>query len=356
MNKSFFNDWKIYWQKSRKYLLLCLLMVLACNLYFIFLLRDSHFIYLLYLDFLLLFCLFLFVAADCHTLHKAQEKKRRFLQYETPVCSEPELAQLENLEIAVHDVNILQNQLQEQFQENCALQDYITRWCHEVKIPLSASLLINEKNKDSQLRHSMKEQLERINQQLNSVLLGCKLQSSLLDIQIRPVNLQEAVRTSIRNNQFFLIRNHFNLDLQVEPLIVYSDKEWIVYVLDQLLGNAVKYAGAISEDQFPDESYADSCPEEPVLKIWSSRQEDSITLFVEDHGEGIKSCDIRRIFEKGFTGSSRHNGRYKSTGMGLYMVSIIIKKLGHSIHAESEYGKFTRFSITFQDNREFFHL
>ena len=74
-------------------------------------------------------------------------------------------------------------------------------------------------------------------------------------------------------------------------------------------------------------------------------------LCVEDNGEGIKECDIRRIFEKGYTGSNYHNGRYKSTGMGLYMASVILERLGHEIRVESEYGRGTRFMITFHYDR-----
>ena len=126
----------------------------------------------------------------------------------------------------------------------------------------------------------------------------------------------------------------------MEPLTVYSDREWLVYVLDQLLANSVKYAGDA---------------ENPVLKIRSEQRSNCILLTVEDNGEGIPDSDLRRIFEKGFTGSNRHNGQHKSTGMGLYMVSLIMEKLSHEILAESEYGSFTRFTIIFRDNRDFFH-
>ena len=68
-------------------------------------------------------------------------------------------------------------------------------------------------------------------------------------------------------------------------------------------------------------------------------------LYVEDFGEGIRNSDMGRIFEKGFTGSNHHNGKYRSTGMGLYMAAKIAARLGHDIAVESEYGKYTRFGI-----------
>ena len=72
---------------------------------------------------------------------------------------------------------------------------------------------------------------------------------------------------------------------------------------------------------------------------------------MEDNGDGICEKDLRRIFEKGYTGTNYHNGRYKSTGMGLYMVSLILDKLGHDIQVESTYGQYTRFTIALPADR-----
>ena len=236
----------------------------------------------------------------------------------------------ENRDISEHDVRILRGKIQEQFEENCDLQDYVAKWCHEFKIPLSTCLLMDEKIEDGNLRRDMREPLERMNQQINSMMLGCKLQSPLFDLQVKKTFLQECVKTSIRNNQFFLIRKKFTLDMQVEDLYVYTDPAWLVYILDQLINNALKYSG-----------------KEPKLHIWTEKQERRVVLLVEDNGEGIKDSDLKRIFEKGFTGNNYHNGKYKSTGMGLYMVSKIAEKLEHEIKVESEYGVYTRFAIVF---------
>lgn len=311
-----------------KYYVLCTVLFFSFNLYFIFLMHDSHISYLRYLDLLLLTFSLLFVGADYAAFQKAEaEKKRLILQEE--IISE-QLSDFANKDIAEHDVQVLNAQIQKLFDENCELQDYVAKWCHELKIPLAASLLIVQKIKDAEQKKAMREQLEKMNGQLNSLLLGCKLQSTLFDLQIKRVLLPECVKTSIRNNQFFLIQKGFTLDIQVEPLYVYTDSSWLVYILDQLLSNAIKYAKT-----------------DPVLSIWAEQTDRSVRLFAEDHGEGIQEADLRRIFEKGFTGSNYHNGKYKSTGMGLYMVSKIITRLGHSISVESEYGSWTRFCITF---------
>lgn len=212
-------------------------------------------------------------------------------------------------------------------------------WCHEVKLPLAALLLMNEKIEDSVQKKAMKEQLERIRQLLNGALIGSRVQSTMYDLQIGKTSLSQCVRASVKNNQFFLIQNRFEMEVSMPELTVYTDKEWLIYVLDQIIGNAIKYTS--------------ECPR---LSIWGESEEDVTRLYIEDNGEGIKDSDLKNVFEKGFTGSNHHNGKYKSTGMGLYLAHLIMKKLGHTITVESEFGCFTRVILGVRDNRDYFQL
>lgn len=320
-----------YWKQRWKQLLPCGITFAAFNLYFFFFIQNKKVGYLGYLDVLLVAPGLMLMVADGWQLQKKEDQKLRLMKQKELISRT--IDPFENQDIAEHDIQILEEQAQIQFQENCELQDYVAKWCHELKLPLSAALLINEKITDKNLKMSMREPLEKMSLQINSLLLGCKLQSPLFDLQVKRVLLLECVKTSIHNNQFFLIQKGFCLHVEVEPLTVYTDPAWLVYILDQLFSNALKYSREQAESS--------------SLHLWTTQEGKTVKLFVEDNGEGIKDCDIRRIFEKGFTGSSYHNGKYKSTGMGLYMVSKIADRLGHEIHVESEYCHYTRFCIIF---------
>lgn len=307
---------------DRGFFLPTILTALVYNIYFIWLLPHIELQYLVYLDILVLTGL---LAGSWYGFWNFRKRQSRG-------------------EAVAEETELLREELKRQFDMNCDLQDYIARWCHEVKIPLSAAILMTEKmgddgdrsaqgQPDIGVKQALQEQLERIRQLLANALLGCKIQSSLFDLQIRPVSLAECVRASLHNNQFFLVQKHFEPDIRVGEEKVYTDKEWLVYILDQLVSNAVKYVG-----------------DRAVLIIYG----DASRLVVEDRGVGIREEELRRIFEKGFTGSNYHNGQYKSTGMGLYMAKRIAEKLGHGLTAESVYGEYTRFTITFADNREHF--
>ncbi len=317
-----------YLKRCWKYYLFCLSVFCFANIYFIFLVQGGKTEYLLYFDLLLAVFFLIFAGSDYFTYRKEKARKEGLLRQNVMICQV--LADFENKDIAEHDARILQEKIQEQFQESCELQDYVAKWCHEFKIPLSACLLMDEKIEDGNLRRDMREPLEKMNQQINAMMLGCRLQSPLFDLQVKKTLLPECVKGAVRNNQYFLIREKFALDVQVEEVYVYTDPAWLVYILDQLISNSLKYT-----------------EKEPSLRIWSGREEKRTVLFVEDNGEGIKDRDLKRIFEKGFTGDNYHNGRYKSTGMGLYMAAKIAGQLEHEIRVESEYGVYTRFAIVF---------
>ena len=319
------RKWKDYIMRS--------MIMLGFNLYFIFLMRTAQVNYLLYLDMLLLVLQAIAEGMAFFAFWEKERQKAVYLQENTLIYET--IGRPEDSEVFVHDMQIMEQRIQEKYAENCALQDYVAKWCHEFKIPLAAALLIADKIKDAGIRTQLREQLERMNWQMSMMMQGCRLQSPLFDLQVRQVSLAACIKASIKNNQFFLIQKKFQIELSDTDVTVYTDEVWLTYILDQMVNNAVKYAK-------PDASHS--------IHFWTEtakeqNQNNGVRLFIEDNGEGIQECDLRRIFEKGYTGSNYHNGRYKSTGMGLYMADQIAKRLAHKLSVESRYGEYTRFCI-----------
>lgn len=319
-------------KRARDYVVLAFF-VLSFNLYFLFLMRATQVAYLLYLDLLLLVLWVIAEGTAFFAYQKKERRKQRFLKEDELVFDV--LSMPEDAEVFAHDLAVLERRVQDSFDAQCDLQDYVAKWCHEFKIPLAAALLVSDKINDTSVRISMREQLERMNLQVSQMLQGCRLQSPLFDLQIHQTPLSECVRASIRNNQFFLIKERFQMDVAVDDdVVVYTDKAWLTYILDQILSNAVKYA-----------CIGEKAQEGQRIRVWCEHGGDFVTLWVEDNGEGIAQCDIRRVFEKGYTGSNYHNGKYKSTGMGLYLAAQIAKKLEHELSVESVCGEYTRFCV-----------
>lgn len=294
-----------YLKRYLKYICLIVFICLAFNLYYIFLVDNRQIDLLVYLDFLLVIVILIFASFEYLGYRKTKRKKDELLKLNTLIFNE-----FDDVDAAIieHDINYLKNELQNQYDINSNLQDYFARWCHEIKIPLSSLVLMNEKILDNDLKQAMKYPLEKIKQQLNYVMLGCKVQSHLYDLKVTKINILDCIKSSIRNNRFFLIEKKFDIKIDIDETFVYSDKEWLTYIIDQLINNAIKYS-----------------KKDPYLKIWTKKDKNETLLFIEDNGEGIKKEDLPRIFERGYIGSNHRNNQYKSTGFGLYMVDLILK-------------------------------
>lgn len=127
----------------------------------------------------------------------------------------------------------------------------------------------------------------------------------------------------LKKNAPYLIAN----GIRVNPAAdgeVYADSKWLIFILQQLIDNSIKYGATTISFTFTGN-----------------------TLSVKDDGIGILPRDLPRIFERRFTGE---NGRKdaKATGMGLYLCKELCEKLGLAISAASVNG--TEFFITFPQN------
>ena len=147
------RKWKDYIMRS--------MIMLGFNLYFIFLMRTAQVNYLLYLDMLLLVLQAIAEGMAFFAFWEKERQKAVYLQENTLIYET--LGRPEDSEVFVHDMQIMEQRIQEKYAENCALQDYVAKWCHEFKIPLAAALLIADKIKDAGIRTQLREQLERMN-------------------------------------------------------------------------------------------------------------------------------------------------------------------------------------------------
>ena len=227
-------------------------------------------------------------------------------------------------------------EIQRLLREQEELTDYIGKWSHEAKLPLAALKLINERNQDREASREMKNSIARLGSLIHTVMLGNKLHRPEHDVRYEKISLKEAVGEALKNQSYFLIHHNFEIKEETGKIQVYTDKRWLVYLLDQLIQNAVKYRG-----------------EAPALSFAAQEKgKDSILLIVEDNGVGIEPEDLPYIFQKGYVGKNYRKGDYRSTGMGLYFVKEISQLLHTEIRVFSEPERGTRFEIRFQDLSE----
>lgn len=200
------------------------------------------------------------------------------------------------------------------------LMDYYTLWVHQVKTPLAAmDLILQSGQLPPAEAEALRQELFKIERYMEMLLGYLRMQSlsSDLRLELRPVRPIAARAVKKFAAQF--IYKKLRVDLGDFDNRVVTDEKWLLFVIEQLISNAVKYT--------PTGGVAISMDKSDVLTI-------------SDTGIGIDPADLPRVCERGFTGQ---NGRAErsSTGLGLYLCKSVLDKLQTPFEIRSEPGKGT---------------
>lgn len=206
-------------------------------------------------------------------------------------------------------------------------REYIELWVHEIKLPVASLQLMS--HNDGNARYT--QQIGRIDDYIENVLYYARSDSAQKDYLIRKVSLKRLFTDVALRYREELQAQNITLNVRDLDVTVMTDRKWLFFILGQLMINSIKYTVPHRDAQIL--VYAEDLPDKTILHF-------------RDNGMGISAGDLPRIFEKSFTGE---NGRVqsKSTGMGLYLVQKLCRKLGHAIEAESVKDEFTEIRISF---------
>lgn len=208
-------------------------------------------------------------------------------------------------------------------------REYIEMWVHEIKTPIASTKLLIENN-TNEITRKIDTQMDKIENFVEQVLYYSRSDEVGKDYIIKKTELSQVVKSVVKKNQRDFIGKRISLQLGNLDEIIYSDAKWIEFILNQIVGNAIKYSKG----------------QEDKIKIESKILANSIVLTIEDNGVGINERDLNRVFEKGFTGE---NGRKfgKSTGIGLYLCKKLCDKMGLGLSIESKENKGTKVTVIF---------
>ena len=312
---------KEYLQEKWKMLLAGALFPLFFTVYFLFLCNTVvYYQDVIYMDILYLTGYVTIVCRNMGKFRKETEAKR--ILQETVQCRTEEIRSLR--------------------EENREQRDYVSRWIHEVKVPLAALELMNGRNQDEALQKGMRQETERIRGLLRTMLMYGKMGSMENDIQYAKVSLADVVKEAVKGQSYFLIHKNFHVEMELGGCTVYTDRRWLVYILDQITANAVKYRKSPEE-------YSDGSTPGLLFRAEQSSPDETL-LTVEDNGRGVAWEELPWLFERGYTGGNIRSGDYKSTGMGLYFAGEAANRLGIGLTVDSDEGKWTRITLRFQNN------
>ena len=207
-------------------------------------------------------------------------------------------------------------------------REYVERWVHEIKAPITAARLIC-RELDGDTRRKLTAELSQIEAHVERALFYARAENPEQDCLFRQIELEKIAAQAIENHRSLLIQNGIRVELENMNCAVYTDEKWAVFILGQLLQNAARYRGP-----------------EPAVILSAKPLGRQTQLIVHDNGIGIPAHELPRVFERGFTGS---NGRIRggSTGMGLYLCRKLAVFLELGLDITSTEGNGTVVTLTF---------
>jgi two-component system sensor histidine kinase SenX3 len=215
-------------------------------------------------------------------------------------------------------------------------RDFVANVSHELKTPMGAVGLLaetllseNEPQVTQRLAHRIYNEAFRISRVIDDLLDLSRIENEESPprepVLVNLVMAEAAERVREAANQ---LQIKVTLEEPDPPLVVLGDRRQLTSAVYNLLENAVKFS-----------------PEGGDVTCVGRAEDDDVLVIVEDHGVGIPSRDLERIFERFYrvdAGRSRSTG---GTGLGLAIVRHVAANHRGSVQVESREGEGSTFTL-----------
>ena len=216
---------------------------------------------------------------------------------------------------------------------------FISNVSHELRTPLAAmkegiAIVLDEvtgriNGKQKKFLDIAKRNVDRLENMINNILDFQKLEAEKIGLRIQDNDIKQVVQEVHETMDLYARKNKIELSIELEDNLPQArfDRDRIVQVLINLLGNAVKFT--------PKGGCA-------CLKVWRSGEE--LVISVSDTGVGIPKKELPKIFER-FYRVEHQREEVQGTGLGLSIVRKIVLRHGGRIEVESEVDQGTTFTV-----------
>ena len=204
-------------------------------------------------------------------------------------------------------------------------EEYVEAFAHEIKMPISVLSLSLQNSNDNNLL----EEVKKIETKVEQMLYYARSEVTEKDYFVKELNLNDILHPILLNYKNNILKNKVSLKIAPLNYKVYTDEKWLTFIISQIIENSLKYFDK----------------KEKLIEIDALENKNNIVLIIKDNGGGIKESDLKRVFDKGFTGTNRK--KEYSTGIGLYLSKKLCERLNLDINISSIYKKYTKVEIIF---------
>lgn len=220
--------------------------------------------------------------------------------------------------------------------------NFLSSMSHEIRTPLNGIIGIAEALSHTSQNQENKEYIEMITYSgknlltiVNEILDFSKIQARKLDVNLRDFELG-ILLDSVKAN-FKLITESKGVDFYMEidekvPTFLYSDDTRIFQILNNIIGNAVKFT-------------VQGCIKFNINIVKKDNGRKYIEFIIADTGIGMGQEIIDKMFIPFERADATTNRNFSGTGLGLCIVKSITDILYGEITVESSLGNGTTFNV-----------
>lgn len=174
-------------------------------------------------------------------------------------------------------------------------------------------------------------EMKRLTRLTNGLLEVARMDIRKEEFTTEKFDINELIRVTLITFENRITDKELNVQIEFEndKLFVDANCDGITRVITNLIDNGIKFANKGG-----------------YILLKTSAHGDNVTISIENSGVGIPTNDIEFIFDRFHKSDKSRSMDKKGVGLGLYIVKNIIKQHGKQITAESEEGKYARFTFT----------
>jgi two-component system sensor histidine kinase GlrK len=216
--------------------------------------------------------------------------------------------------------------------------DFYAAMSHELRTPLTSikegtGLLLDgvggeTTEKQRKLLAILAEESNRLIGVVNSLLDLSKIEAGMMTYRFEPAHVDPLIRQAIAEITPLAEAKQIRLESALEASLPTArlDRERILQVLRNLVGNAVKFT-----------------PKGGYVRVAARRANGKLEVSVKDSGPGIPAEHLTTIFDKFRQGNHNGGPGRQGTGLGLAIAKNVIASQGGKIWAQSELGQGSTF-------------
>jgi signal transduction histidine kinase len=218
------------------------------------------------------------------------------------------------------------------------LREFVADVSHELRTPIAALRAFTELQRDGQVDEATRrefldrssEQISRLEWMSTNLLDLSRIDAGIFPLDIRPGDLRDPIRSVVEAHAEIAEQRGVSLvsEVPAAPVMLRFDRERIVQLLTNLVGNGLKFT-----------------PRGGEVRVTLADVPEGATLVVRDSGPGILAAELPHVFERFFRGTNVGDARASGSGLGLAIARSIVEMHGGQIEVASAMGEGSAFTV-----------